>query len=1112
MDGGSSGKKSEQIDAILCIAGIDSRYNEGCYELINYLLFGFFDVRRAELEKSGFPEEVVDDLIIVIRKNRVDIYCNPINWHYFLPYTSHWINVTYHCLQDEEYNVESEEGAQHAEEFKIQSLISMTHGCQFIGVPYYSLLSYDQKFDKMMVEKWPIIQAFALDDYSGKGFFTLRFDVLDVSKSVHKFYGFLDPVSVEILVTEGLPMLERQWDNMCDNISLKISNGIAVINQKGIAEGLDSFYQHGRVGNHRHESGNFKEPYVLFGNSSNQDILVAMQTGKQAPDCQLHLSKIQSVAHMICRVTSPRYPITCTRTYFFSQLFTDDDDPANERKATSSGGGSQDAASKRAELRYLVTVYAAMVNGVMRGIQAYSQSALVAKAQQEALEALVEGCHSIMTSALKGCLSNRSKVVFSIEMLHRDGSVSEVVDGQHNTCAKVATMTLYDIPASQLDACSPGSLVFSECFLDSFIPLADLGMSSTVNYDVLYITSHIPRYRLWGVTANTGSDHKALKSKIESNTARRMGSMLMSGDQVDLTSSAFVTLPPETVSLYVYKHGLTLYSDSYGSFSLLAADCSKLQLFDGDSTVTAVLLIITYHTWSAVKLPPHLVAPDKMLVIVFPPRSKAHTHLFGEVLRGWKEDSQMPQVNRLQREELPDRLKELYGYLQQVHKNSGWQVNPSAVISLKDAVHNLPHLPKFLTHLTATVSVNTPVQRSDLLHLIEREPAVAVSSSNDQVVVTILTGVPGSEKETLCSHLTTIGKDHIRWTVVSQIEQATLDVVQLHRMLSSAVTSHLQQDANLRQTRVLLVAPGFVNTPDVVSAILRHPEAKVRSSLKIGAITACIDPLNTFMQNRMTLPMLLNQCAQGWVNNIIFTSQTKAPSALLDTIQSMIRSLNVDVALLLAENGEVKRSTDLDQVLSDTAFDEPAMIRARILLFSGWKVLRSPSAQCPLDMNDIILRFSRPLEKARLLQRLKALPKTLSKFPFEGNVYYIEGYVLFSDVAATVDIRYTTLSQNLILRTQASSQRPSSEGSTRTKLISCLMCFACLSWQKPEKKKRLGISDLTQKEINNVHKERHLEPLPPGWFYNGTQFVSMSGERSATPLYPFYIIKRTRED
>lgn len=34
----------------------------------------------------------------------------------------------------------------------------------------FELVTYladDQKFDKMMVEKWPIIQAFALDDYSG---------------------------------------------------------------------------------------------------------------------------------------------------------------------------------------------------------------------------------------------------------------------------------------------------------------------------------------------------------------------------------------------------------------------------------------------------------------------------------------------------------------------------------------------------------------------------------------------------------------------------------------------------------------------------------------------------------------------------------------------------------------------------------------------------------------------------------------------------------------------------------------------------------------------------------------------------------------------------------
>ena len=42
------------------------------------------------------------DLMLVIRKTRVDVYCNPINWHYFLPYLSHWTNVAFHCLQEGE--------------------------------------------------------------------------------------------------------------------------------------------------------------------------------------------------------------------------------------------------------------------------------------------------------------------------------------------------------------------------------------------------------------------------------------------------------------------------------------------------------------------------------------------------------------------------------------------------------------------------------------------------------------------------------------------------------------------------------------------------------------------------------------------------------------------------------------------------------------------------------------------------------------------------------------------------------------------------------------------------------------------------------------------------
>ena len=41
-----------------------------------------------------------------------------------------------------------------------------------------------------------------------------------------------------------------------------------------------------------------------------------------------------------------------------------------------------------------------------------------------------------------------------------------------------------------------------------------------------------------------------------------------------------------------------------------------------------------------------------------------------------------------------------------------------------------------------------------------------------------------------------------------------------------------------------------------------------------GSVTACVDPLNVFMERHHTLPYLLNMCAQGWVNQIVMTSST----------------------------------------------------------------------------------------------------------------------------------------------------------------------------------------------------------------------------------------------
>ncbi|XP_076467401.1 dynein axonemal assembly factor 9-like [Babylonia areolata] len=1121
LDGGDSdgGKKSTGVDAILCVSGIDGRYNEGCYQLINYLLFGFFDVRKAELERSGFPEEVVDDLMLVIRKTRVDVYCNPVNWHYFLPYVSHWTNVSFHCLQEEEYDLDSDEGAELAEEFKVHSLIAMTAGCKRIGIPYYSTSTgpAEQKFDKMLVEKWPVVQAFALEDFGSGGFFTLKYEVSDVSSMVHQLQSLQDPVSIEILTTENLPILERQWKTMMDCVTMEIGKNKGVLTQGRISEPLCSFYQHGLVGNHRHNSGKCKVPFVVFGKNSSKAVLSSVQSGTAPPASDQQLTPADTVGHMVCQVMSPRSPLTCTRTYFVSPLLNALNDVAEngaeqQKKHVPADGGDGNVSASKEELRYLVTLYQAMVDAVITGIQVYAQSASLSQARVKVVEELNEGCQSIISSALSAYLSDKARVVFSVESVYKHGSVEEVVDGQRNALMKVATLWLYDIPAARSSAPSPGSLVFSECFQDSAITVSS-GVKTSVDSDILFLTSHIPRCMIWGASANSRDDQAEVRRQLETEAPSRLGKLLMAGDKVEITAGSELTLPPEAVQLYVYQNGLAMYSESYGSFALSASDCSHVHLFDGDSMTTSKLLILTYHTWSAVKLPPHLLSSDNMLFIVMAPRSKAQNHLYGQVLTSWKEDSDMPPVSRIESEDLPEQLDALYHYLQQVNQYEGLHnllTAPNAT-SLKEASHNLPHLPEFLKHLSVSCAISNAVSGSDLPHLLQREPDFEVTSDNEQVMVTVLTGVPGSEKQSLCKTLSKLGTNYIRWVVVRQMEEGMLDVGQIQRMLSAAVTSHLQQDSNKRQTRVLLVAPGFVNTPDVVSTVLKHPDTKVRNMLKIGAVTACIDPLNTFIQNRMLLPMLLNHCSQGWVNNIIFTSQTKAPSTLLDQIQSLIRSVNSDVALLLAESGEIKRSTDLDQVVSESAFDQPAMVRARLLLYPGWKLqTKIVPLRGSLDMNDVILKFSRPLERAKLMQHMKALPGSLSKFPFEGNIYHIYGLVCFADSNTTVDLQFTVLSGSLVLHTVGTHSQPFIRGQHHYYMVftGCrLQEHALRDWlrtcakQKPEKKKHMTKADIPRAEMNKIHKDHHLEPLPSGWFYNGTQFVSMAGQKSDT--HPF---------
>ncbi|XP_041368556.1 uncharacterized protein C20orf194-like [Gigantopelta aegis] len=1084
-------------DAILCITGIcqlrkslssigiDSRYNDGNYELVNYLLFGFFDVRKAELERSGFDEEVIDDLMILIRKCSVDVYCNPINYHYLLPYVSHWHNITFHCLTEDQYKDEEV-----GENFKIQSLITMVSGCKKIGIPYSST-ARPQTFDKLLIEKWPVVQAYALEHFGSGGFLTMKKEVVDVSSCVREFYSLMDPVSLEMMVTHNLPLLEKQWNNMMLTINMELSSHPGYLSEAIVLESLKTYFNHGRTGTECAKSS--KQPFVLFGVHATESNLnkVCTAGGIGSGD------GLAGQSHtMICQAVAPKCPLTCTRTYFFTPAYNPFQEPKNLQWL------------KDVDLEHLITIYRGMVAGVVAGIDLYAKTLSVSQAKLKAVETLQDDCKALKTTVLWKYLTERSNINFAIEAMDNHGKCKALDDGLRSLQVKVATMKLCNIPSVHTSGKTKGLLMFAESFLDSVISVQDQDTSPTLSSEVLLLTSHIPRIHLWNNKKEDVAVKKEIQALLQQPDIEEFGHQLMTGEKVDVTTGIPVSMPPSEYRLYMYEHGLIVLRPESGAIALHGSHIKSISLYDGESPSQALLLVIELHQSSANSLPPHLQSAHNTLVVIIHPRSKARRHLLSAVLPQLKrvEDCQVPVVDHI--DTLPDHLQSVNDVLRVKYEGSidvGLDEAFGHITTLQKATVMLPSLTTFLDHFKVSSIGFTSLSSDDLKCCLKQASYIPASTSK-KLVVTILSGIPGSHKDQLCRTLTNLAQENIRWIVLSapKYETSPFNAEHLQTSLKSAYSTHQKLASTEKQIRVMIVTSGFTDTVDVVRAIVNHPNKEVAENIVIGSVSVCIDPQNTFMEHRWPFPVLLNQCAQGWVNCIISMSSTEIKNDLLEEVQSLIRCINSDVALLVANKTVISRSTDLDLILSDSNFMQPKMVRSRLLLYPGWK---KPSFQnmTSHSMSSICLKFSKSLEKVKFVNRLRDLKRTLSSYPFKGNIYFIQGSLHFADSQQLMDVQYVTLTGALTIHPSNGENRLPQNWNYSCYVVctgSGLEESQLKDWlrgctkQRPQKKKIISRKDISQEDINRIHKQHHLDVLPAGWFYSGTHFVSMGGEKS----------------
>ncbi|XP_078262629.1 dynein axonemal assembly factor 9 isoform X2 [Rhinoraja longicauda] len=1095
----------QKSDGILCILGIDSRYNEGCRELANYLLFDLYNLTNIDSDVTDLPEEVLDDVIILIKSESVHLYCNPINYNYLLPYVAYWKNLHLHCLTVKEY-----EDEELAEEFKITSFVNMVQDCCRIQVPY-SFQGHVRTFDMFIVEKWPIVQAFALEGIGGGEFFTMKHEMFDASEELWQVYSSLDPVSLEVLITEDLVAFKKQWDSFFSNFDIENSSTLLELSEAQSGEPFRTYFSHGLITSQIADKSSLfsthRQPFVLFGCHSTKENLNSYSF---AFPSEGHLVKNTNnrggtAKHMVVQCSSPRGPLACSRTYFFGNTHVPYTSKDNNQQIND-------------EFLVLPQIYIAVVEAVLASIRCYVETPSIKIVKEIAEDVFLSTLDCYGLGHYKAILS--SKLCFLIEAVNSQGTIVSLESHSSKFLIKTASMTVYDIPDLTGGKGTLGSIVFSESFLESkiFLKEKDGAMSTDSNYMIL--SAIVPRYVSWMV------EDAEVKLSEEVQQILKMkehflGTLLIGGASAYLYSGSSVARPEEG-KLLIFSEGILFIHPRSGSMTISKNHMTALKYYDGNSPGVVGVLIIEYKKSLLPHLPIHLHSTSNCLMFALMPGLRLYKSFYSQVMPTWQKMGKSGIALKIcQRDQLSEEQKQLHCDLEKVFEVQSRARNEERS-RLKQFSADIPGLDVFVQHFAVSSMTHEPVRRSDLPILLQ-QPSSFSSESDDQnkMVITIVAGLPGSYKEELCTYIVNLTQEHGRWSVYRQMLDncEPFNYGQIHHFLSSVLEA--QRNRTVRQSvysrrkvRLLIVTPGYTDVIDVVQAIQMHPDPEVQSAFVIGAVTTCIDPQCSTMEHRLLFPKLLDQCSQGVVSNVVFTSLTSEQRhPILVHLQKLIRVANPKTAFILAEKGAVTRNADIEMILSGSSFSEPFMLKTRYLMFPGWWNGKFRSGPIFPQMTQICIRFSCSLDKARFVTKCKALKNALKSSPFFGNTYHIRAQLKFSDSEKRFEICHNV--QANIFTAHPLEDGPSppplqGDGRLNRKPLDSFVVFiGCMlkeetmkDWlrqcarQKLMKKPIKTFETLTKQEIKNIHTKRHLDLPPPGWFYNGNQFVNFFGEKS----------------
>ena len=1207
-------------DSLLVVPGVDGNYNPGSRGIINYLFMG----RSGDyINHYSFDEneDRFDDIVLLVLPDRVYIYCNPKNYSLLMPYLALWKNCRVFCLNEEKFD-----DSEYAEEYKIKCFIEMmsdssvvamaldgasTDGKRLTSAKSFGIVSGKKnENDPYEVEKWPLIQAYALEDFGTQGFFTMKHTVINASEIINDVYSTLDVEDVKYAVKTSLCRFEHHWQTMLANVDvMSTTNKLGELKESNVSEPLFSYYRYGQMGFKGDVSGHGL-PRVFFGihsNTKRNDEIMSPDGSKLLKDCEVstagNVEGTRQALQMTCEASEPRGPLKCARTYFFAPAYAPSSkDKLSELVDMSHGVNIHRLIDeKENELNSLTkdsiqlkNLYETMIECVNQAILMYVDTLCDVYEINQFLVKKLKHCAQERGLLPPSFDFSKDSMEFTILGYNSVGKPVSLVGGKAVMAAKYARLSLLNIPSMQSPLLNLGALVYGDTFLDARIEL--LTQASVDNEDLyrsqVVLTSSVPLFITWTNFSSYISIFSALKTelfpseklitslsnssqnmvlsskhslakavKAESEMSKCYGRMLLEDERFNVSEAILNKEMVEKLNsfinvtnchLTVYEKAIVLEEKRAGLFivELEKESVKSLFWYDGGSTDKIATFTIQFESSYKKHLPVSFQNRASTITMCFLPQTRTRRIFNREVLGIWEKmetlenklksfvnDENVESDVKMEYDEMQSYAECLRGGsrpgstassltdLSSSTSNVNWEAAKHveqgfclkgyrevlSILELKDAHSHLPRIPA-----CSWDAISHCLQGQASTNWVDENRA-------GMIPITIISGIPGSGKSRLCASIVNVSTENTKWVVVEQSIESGIEfnAAKTQKAMSSIWKNVSKTEgAKKKQTRVVVITPGYSDIVEVSRGIVNHPDVDVRSHFFIGAITTCVDPSLVFMNDREVYPAVLEQCSSGFCSNAVFTKCDNIAPSKLNRVQEMLKACNSKLSFVRTKNKyNLVSQADFDIILSTDMFNSNEMEIQRLMLHAGWNSIdegyNEPNVVSPFK--SVVLTFNGLLEKPLLTTQLKGLMSANLGAPVEsskrhsgqGMIHRLKGRVLLSENNEEVEVQFNRA--NRVYNLHNTGNDPKVKGSKHSKdsKSNCCVVFvgenieeqACKNWLRkcqkplPQKKSLKTRADMRQSEIKNIQKKHMGDPLPDGFFFNGSQYVSFDGQR-----------------